>query len=110
MKLKELLESSTNNKTIRKEKEALADVNKWGPAIQFIDNPSEAVKLAAVTQRGFAVVFIKNPTQLVISTALKEPVFIGMQHRYERFIKEYFADNTLLMKKWLRYGEAMRNS
>jgi hypothetical protein len=28
---------------------------------------------------------------------------------YDDLVKKLFPDNAILMKKWLRYGEAMRN-
>jgi hypothetical protein len=86
----------------------LAAVTREGPAIMYIENPFESVQLAAVKQNGYTINYIKNPTQKVLLTALKNLNFIKLQKAYETFVKEYFADNTLLMKKWLRYGEAIR--
>jgi hypothetical protein len=89
----------------------LAAVTQNGYAIQHIENPSEAVQLAAVTKFVDAIEYIENPTQLVIKTILTNPIVIyDNQKYYERLVKEIFKDNTLLMKKWLRYGETMRNS
>ncbi|MCK9369659.1 hypothetical protein M0R04_07105 [Candidatus Dojkabacteria bacterium] len=77
-------------------------------SLEYIKNPTEHVMQKAAARCGYAVLFIKNPSQKVLLIALKEPGFIGMQTRYEIFVKKYFANNTLLMKKWLRYGEAVR--
>ncbi len=109
MKLKELVEGSSHKKRYN-EKEALEAVKHWGPAIQFMENPSEAVKLAAVQNNSYALKFIDNPSQLILLTALKDQRFINQQFDYDRFIKKHFANNTLLMKKWLRYGQVMRES
>jgi hypothetical protein len=86
----------------------LAAISQHEYAIRYIKNPSEAVQLAAISQHGYVIQYIKNPTQTVLLTVLKDLRFINKQGIYERFVKKYFANNTLLMKKWPRYGEAMR--
>ncbi len=78
--------------------------------IQSLQNPTENVQLAAVKSNPLTIEVIKNPTQKVLIVALKSQRFINEKNRYEGFIKRHFANNTLLMKKWLRYGEAMRES
>jgi len=40
-------------------------VNNWGDAIDYIDNPSEAVQLAAVKQNIYSIKYIKNPSEAV---------------------------------------------
>ncbi len=80
-----------------------------GYTIQHIKNPSEAVQLAAVKRDGHAIQFIKNPAPGVIQLALKHPTLISKPDDYERLVKKYFANNTILMKKWLRYGQVMRD-
>jgi hypothetical protein len=86
----------------------LAAVNNYGPAIAYIKNPSEGVQLAAISQQGYLIKYINNPTQTVLLTVLKDLRFINNQGIYEKAVRRLFANNTLLMKKWLRYGEAMR--
>ncbi|MCK9369786.1 hypothetical protein M0R04_07770 [Candidatus Dojkabacteria bacterium] len=119
--------------TEKTEKEQIAIVNNDGFQIRNISNPSLAVQIAAVHRnpivirhlpdssevvqlsaiadlQGWAIQFIHNPTTKVLLTALKDLKFIKDEEEYETFIKQYFANNTLLMKKWLRYGQAMRES
>jgi hypothetical protein len=92
----------------------LAAVNRNGYSIQFIIKqgivPSEAVQLASVSRIGGAIMFISDPSPEVLITALKNHQFIDNQDDYESFVRKYFKDNQLLMKKWLRYGETMRNN
>ncbi|MCK9369601.1 hypothetical protein M0R04_06810 [Candidatus Dojkabacteria bacterium] len=77
-------------------------------AIRYIKNPSEDAQLAAVNKYAWTIHYIKNPTTKVLLTTLKDLKFIKDEEEYNGFIKQYFANNKLLMKKWLRYGEAMR--
>jgi hypothetical protein len=87
----------------------LAAVKRNAYSIKFIENPSVEVQIAAVKQNGCAIKYIPNPVPLVVMTALKSKRLIQLKPRYESFVKETFKDNTILMKKWLRYGETMRN-
>ncbi len=86
----------------------MAAINQYSWAIQHIKNPPEIVQLAAININGWSVKYIDNPTKPVLLKALKSQDFIDDDKSYNDFIKKYFANNTLLMKKWLRYGEAMR--
>ncbi len=136
MLLKEITEEPLRYKqdhSNKSEKEQIATVNNDGFQIKNIKNPSEAVQIAAVHgnpivirhlpnaseavqlsaisgQQGWAVQFIKTPTKKVLLIALKDQKFINNEEEYEKFIKKYFANNTILIKKWLRYGQAMRES
>ncbi|MCK9369634.1 hypothetical protein M0R04_06980 [Candidatus Dojkabacteria bacterium] len=131
MKLNEIAKQPVDW-NLKSEKEQIAMVRRNGVNIEKIDNPSEAVQLAAVIDRGYVIkyiknplesvqlkvvnlrvhniVCIKNPTQKVLLVALKNQEFIESQTIYDNFVKKQFANNTILMKKWLRYGEAMRES
>ncbi|MCK9369656.1 hypothetical protein M0R04_07090 [Candidatus Dojkabacteria bacterium] len=86
----------------------MAAINQYSWAIRYIKNPSEAIQLTAVAIAAWVVRYIDNPTTKVLLTALKDLKFIKDEEEYNGFVKKYFANNTLLMKKWLRYGEAMR--
>ncbi len=70
--------------------------------------PSEVVQMAAVSRAGSAIAYIPNPSNNVLMTAFKNPSFVKSKF-YDKMVKQYFKDNTMLMKKWLRYGETMRN-
>jgi hypothetical protein len=87
----------------------LAAVNSNAYSFKYIKNPSEAVQLAAVSKVGSTIRYCKNPSNLVLTTALKNQGFVNNEEKYESFIKKYFKDNAILMKKWLRYGETMRS-
>ncbi len=102
-----LYEVSDWNK--RMEAEQIARVLANPRSMREIKNPSEAVQLAAVNQYGWNIIYNDNPIERVAMIALRSPGFIEEQDWYERFVRSYFANNTLLMKKWLRYGENMRN-
>ncbi|MCK9369772.1 hypothetical protein M0R04_07700 [Candidatus Dojkabacteria bacterium] len=115
----------------KSEKQQIAMVRRKGHAVTRIANPSEAVQLAAIRHQPWAVVFLKNPTlaaqklavklepwQLdaiknpdpaIIRMALTDIRFIQSPSSYIRTVNWLFKDNDLLMKKWLRYGETMRN-
>ncbi len=100
-------------KRIPSEAVQLAAVKKRGRAIGYITQagivPSEAVQIAAVSQDGAAIISIDNPSNPVIKTALTNQSFVEKEVWYNSTIEKLFANNTLLMKKWLRYGENMRN-
>ncbi len=87
----------------------LAAVKARPDSIRYIDNPSESVQLASAEYFGWAVRYIKNPSYQVIKTALSEHNLLGNEIEYERVVKEIFASNHLLIKKWIRYGQTIRN-
>ncbi|MCK9369671.1 hypothetical protein M0R04_07165 [Candidatus Dojkabacteria bacterium] len=87
----------------------LMAVKQWGPAIVYILNPSEAVQMAAVKCISGSIQYIEHPKDSVIKTALTDPGFIFQSDNYNKEVMRIFKDNTLLMKKWIRYGKVMRN-
>ncbi len=109
MKLFEISKQQADWNT-KYEKQQIAIVSRDGHIIDKIHNPSEAVQIAAVEAWPYGIIGIEHPTQTVLLVALKDERFIRTQLGYEDFIKTHFANNTLLMKKWLRYGEAMREA
>jgi hypothetical protein len=40
---------------------------------------------------------------------LQDPIIIKEAVIYHNFCKQYFSNNTVMMNKWLRYGENMRD-
>jgi hypothetical protein len=109
----------------------LMAVSRQGEVIGELENPSEAVQLAAVTQSGFNIKYIADPSPAVQQAAVdkngwevmqyvehRSPVVIKNTLTHFEFIEDerlfQFAVNMLLkgngvlIKKWLRYGEAMR--
>jgi hypothetical protein len=87
----------------------LAAVAANGFAIKFIKNPCEAAQLASVSKVGSAIRYIENPSNKVILIALKQPNFIRRRDDYAMIVKDLFKDNTILINKWLRYAEMVRN-
>jgi hypothetical protein len=68
-------------------------------------------ELACLKQRldgSWTFVDIVNPTKKVIRAALNNPLLIRDALCYEYVVKQLFANNVMLMKKWLRHGETMR--
>ncbi len=130
MRLKEIV--YLDEATDYQERHNILSVNHDGNNIREIDNPSEAVQMAAVKQNPYAIQYINNPTEKVqlyvvgkngmyitmieqplndvVMRALRDPTFYTYEYMYNKFVKDYFKDNNLLLKKWLRYGEAMRDS
>jgi hypothetical protein len=83
-----------------------------GFVISGIENPTEEMQLAAIQNHIGTLSGIANPTPKVIKLALTSPHNFDHDSIYESFkheVKRLFKDNALLMKKWLRYGETMRN-
>lgn len=96
--------------------------------IRRINNPTEEQQLAAVSKDGSVIlrdikVGKRNPiSSKVLAAALSEPNFINgklsyssnstsniiRQKKYDDFVKKTFADNTVLMNKWLRYAQNIR--
>ncbi len=88
----------------------LAAVNNRGAAIRYLANPSEVVQLAAVSNDDFAITHISHPYPSVIKAALTKSSLINNKyHGYDRVVTSLFANNIILMKKWLRYGQAVRS-
>jgi hypothetical protein len=93
------------------EKVQLLAVSLNAYTIRSIKNPSEAVQLEAIREgNGRVVQFLENPTASAIKAALTQQGLIDDSMDYTRIVKKLFANNTILMNKWLRYGEAMRNA
>ncbi len=77
-------------------------------SIQYIEYPSRNVQLYVIGRGARYVKQLNNPDTSLVKQALKDPNFIKLEIPWVSFVREYFANNTLLMKKWLRYGEVMR--
>ncbi len=71
--------------------------------------PDDLKWLAIKKQPKYITYFIPNPTTEMIKYALTNPSVIEDKQFYESTVRKLFANNTLLMKKWIRYGEAMRS-
>lgn len=75
--------------------------------VQFV---TDNIKLAAVKLHGANIEYITNPTTEQLTTALTEKQFVKWDFVYDKFVKIYFKDNTLLMNKWLRYAKGIREA
>jgi hypothetical protein len=88
----------------------LAAVNQDAWAIQYIDNPSPEVQQTAVDNAGWEVLqYVHNRSPIVVKNVLMNYELITDEILYRFVVTTLLKDNTLLMKKWLRYGETMRN-
>jgi hypothetical protein len=87
----------------------IAAVNTDAESIQFIENPTEKVQRLAIDADPWNIDYINNPSPAILSLALKNPKVYTNQEYYDGCVKRYFADNIILMKKWIRYGQAMRS-
>jgi hypothetical protein len=63
----------------------------------------------AVTNDPYVTLHIKDPTPEQIKLVLTTYSVINNRRLYDDFIKKHLGNNALLTKKWIRYGEAMRN-
>ncbi len=92
------------------EEAQLIAVSWAGEVIEYLNNPSSNVQLAAVHQQLWAFHHISHPCKQVINLVFKNQRLINYEQGsiYNREVRRVFKDNAILMKKWLRYGEAMR--
>jgi hypothetical protein len=100
----------------------LAAVEHWPNEINELIKYNEApidedVKMAAVKTYGGAIVWIPNPSNELLKVALVDPTFINLRQAtqngivspYDSFVKEHFKNNSILMNKWLRYAQNIRD-
>ncbi len=85
----------------------------------FENNQYPDVVLASVRKNPYVIKYVPKPNPDTLSDprdrpseynmkALRDPQFIANTGAYNEAVKRIFKDNVILMKKWLRYGEAMR--
>jgi hypothetical protein len=84
-------------------------VRKLPANITQVKKPSEELKLLAVSKNGSLIKGFHNPSKELLNAALTEPKFVKSEKDYNKFVKQQFKDNTVLMNKWLRYGDNMRS-
>jgi hypothetical protein len=63
-----------------------------------------------VSVDGFRIMKISNPPNEVVSAALTQKKLVKNEKKFNDVVKRFFSDNTLLMNKWTRYGEKIRNN
>lgn len=95
------------------EDEMLRSVEEDPDTIMYMSNAPKHVQLAAVNKDGAAIMNFIYDLDLdkdkdVIYAAFTNPKFIHQKRAYEDTIKDLYADNALLMNKWLRYGQNIR--
>ncbi|MCK9369670.1 hypothetical protein M0R04_07160 [Candidatus Dojkabacteria bacterium] len=110
MKLIELFEAIDWNTKSEKQQIAML-VGGMGYKISSIKNPSEAVQLAAINLNAWNITYINRPTHTVIKLALSNLcTYSNNKDGYDMLVTKLFKDNTLLARKWIRYGNTMRKS
>lgn len=93
------------------EPEMIAAVKEDPDNIMHMSHATEKVQLTAVKEYGGALrnFWADRPSKAVVNAALTEPTFVHDKRSYDALVKDMFADNSILMNKWLRYGDNMRN-
>jgi hypothetical protein len=109
----------------------LRECSRDGDYIQYIDDPSEEVQLAAVNHTSSSIQYIKCPTERVqmcvmyrsISNivCIQSPCKQAMDYLltnedlitlnfegYKAMVLLLFKDNSIMVNKWLRYGNNIR--
>jgi hypothetical protein len=94
------------------EPQMIAAVKEDPDNIMHMSNATPKVLMAAVKEYGGALRNFwmdHDVPKEVINTALTEPTFVHNKRDYDNLVKDMFADNGILMNKWIRYGNNMRN-
>jgi hypothetical protein len=86
----------------------LAGVEYDAWSILQISNPPEVVQLVAAGAQPMAIQYLNNPSSAAIKIALTHPSLVNNETWYKQSVETLFKDNAILKKKWLRYGESMR--
>ena len=112
MKVKDLFEELTPNQMSEEEQRQL--VSDMPAAIRKIKNPSEAVQRIACRANGSYIHEIMRkgikPSKEVITTALTNDNMLELARTeiYDDIVKQLFPTSSLLVNKWIKYGDFMR--
>ena len=98
-------------------KELAVQQNGW--AIQYINNPSYKLQRLAVQRHGWTIELIIDkqikPSYEIIKIVLTHPdVILGdddidsSKHSYDDLVKRLLPTSSLLVNKWIRYGDRIR--
>jgi hypothetical protein len=89
----------------------LAAVNQDAWSIQNIDEPTPKVQQAAVDRAGWEVLqYVRNRSPAVVKNILTHFEFISDERLFHFAVTTLLKGNDMLIKKWLRYGETVRNN
>jgi hypothetical protein len=93
------------------EPQMIAAVKEDPDNIMHMPHATEKVQLTAVKEYGGALrnFWAERPSKAVVNAALTEPTFVHDARSYDALVKDMFADNSIMMHKWIRYGQNMRN-
>jgi hypothetical protein len=81
-----------------------------GYIIKYIKDPDEELQLLALQHSSGPIVYIQNPTKRVTDQVLRDEDFIiTSPHQYKDFVSRIFKDNSILINKWIRYCDNVRD-
>src|SRR5574343_535453 len=134
MKIKNVLDQYLTPTGDDTEEYKISAVTNRPASIKSIENPSEAVQMAAIQKNIYVLDYIQNPTYNVVKYAVTkdcgvasiiDPKFLTPDlikqvltdtrwtifevDTYNKLVQNIFKGNNLLINKWIRYGEKMRN-
>jgi hypothetical protein len=78
-------------------------------SIKYIKNPTPRVQMEAVKRTCGMILHIANPCQEVIDYVLRNQDFIAFKKSWDDIIMKIFGQNTIMVNKWIRYGDRMRS-
>lgn len=93
------------------EPQMIAAVKEDPDNIMHMSNATPKVMMAAVKTYGGTLrnFWMEKPSKEIVNAALTEPSFVSNARDYNNLVKDMFADNGILMNKWIRYGQNMRD-
>lgn len=78
-------------------------------SIKYIKNPTPRVQMEAVKRTCGMILHIEDPCQEVIDYVLRNQDFIAFKVAWDDIIMKIFKQNTIMVNKWIRYGDRMRS-
>lgn len=80
-----------------------------GFTIKYVKDPDEELQLLAIDLTSGPIMYIKTPTKIVIDQVLRDDDFIiSSPNAYKNFVARIFKDKSILINKWIRYCDNVR--
>lgn len=81
-----------------------------GYAIKYVRDPDEELQLLAIDMVSAPVMYIKKPTKKVTDQVLRDEDYISTSpNNYKAFVMRIFKGNSILINKWIRYCDNVRD-
>jgi hypothetical protein len=87
----------------------IAAIQKATLSIKYIKTPTLKAQMEAVQRNAGMIIHILSPYQEVIDHILKCQDLIMFKEIWDNSIKSIFKDNSIMVNKWLRYGNNIRS-